>query len=426
MKVTYHRTECDNGLKIVSAPLQGMNSVAVGIWAKVGGRYEVKQKAGVSHYLEHLLFKGTRTRSCMQIKQAIEGVGGSFNAFTGEEYTCYYVKARAKYLSLSTDILSDMVLHATLAEEDVEKERGVILEEIKMEMDIPMHFVNELLSNLLWPGHPLGMELAGTPKTIQGLRRTDILRHRDDYYHPANLFVVAAGAFRHEEVVRLSRRFFHRVPAKTPSRFQKATVTPKGPLTKFQFKKTAQTHLSIGLHGLPRSHPDEYAFALLHIVLGANMSSRLFQEVRENRGLAYEIGTHLRRFTDTGAFVINAGVEAAKTVEALSVILKELGKVIRRPVPKAELDRAKEYFIGQTTLALEDTMDHMLWLGEPLVTLNRLYTQEEVLRSVRRVQPDDIRRVARTLFREKALHLAIIGPQKDKDRKKIEEVFHFD
>ena len=426
MKVTYRRTELDNGLKIVSAPLQGMNSIAIGIWAKVGGRYEAKQKAGISHYLEHLLFKGTKSRSCMEIKQAIEGVGGSFNAFTGEEYTCYYVKARAKYLSLATEILSDMVLHATLAQEEIEKERGVILEEIKMEMDMPMHFVNELLNGLLWPGHPLGMELAGTPETVGQIRRPDLVGHRDDYYHPANLFVVAAGALRHEEVVRLSRRFFDRIPAKRPSRFQETTVSSKGPVTKFQFKKTAQTHLSIGLHGLPRRHPDEYVLALLHIILGANMSSRLFQEVRENRGLAYEIGTHLRRFTDTGAFVISAGVEATKAAQALCVILKELKKISRSSVPKAELDRAKEYFIGQTTLGLEDTMDHMLWLGEPLVTLDRLYTSEEVLRAVKRVEPGDLRRVARALFREKALHLAIIGPQNGKDRKKIEEAFHFD
>ena len=426
MKVPYRRTEFDNGLKLVSAHLPAMSSVAVGIWAQVGGRYESKKRAGISHYLEHLLFKGTKTRSCMQIKQAIEGVGGSFNAFTGEEFTCYYVKARAKYLPLSFEILSDMVLHATLANEDVEKERGVILEEIKMEMDIPMHFVNELLNTLLWPNHPLGMELAGTAETVGKIRRSDLVCHRDDYYHPANLFVVAAGALRHEDLLRQARRFFLRFPAKSPSRFEKARVIPKGPVTKFQFKKTAQTHLSIGLHGLPRQHPDEYALGLLHVLLGANMSSRLFQEVRENRGLAYEIGTHLRRFTDTGAFLINAGVEASKTVEAISVILKELKKVARRSVPKAELDRAKEYFIGQTLLALEDTMDHMLWLGEPLVTLNRLYTVEEVLRSVKRVQAGDIRRVAHSIFSQEALHLAMIGPQKDKDRKKIEEVLHFD
>ena len=221
------------------------------------------------------------------------------------------------------------------------------------------------------------------------------------------------------------KRFFLKVPAKSPSWFQETTSSPKGPLAKLQFKKTAQTHLAIGLHGLPRQHPDEYTLGLLHVILGANMSSRLFQEVRENRGLAYEIGTHVRRFTDTGAFLINAGVEAGKTAQAISVILKELEKLTRRPVPKPELDRAKEYFVGQTTLALEDTMDHMLWLGEPLVTLDRLYTPEEVLRGVRRVSAGDIRRLAHSLFKERSLHLAMIGPQKEKERQAIRRKFHF-
>ncbi|MBI4436777.1 MAG: insulinase family protein [Candidatus Omnitrophica bacterium] len=422
MTLRYLKQRLPNGITIASAKLPGMESVSLGIWVKAGGRYEKKEKAGISHFLEHLLFKGTEARSCTDLKQAIEGIGGSFNAFTGEEFTCYLVKVLGRYLPISVDILSDMVLHATLPEEEIEKERRVILEEIKMEMDMPMHFVNELLNGLLWPRHPLGMELAGTPGTVRAIQRTDLLGYRDFYYHPKNLFVIACGAIRHQQLVEEVRKHLLRIPGKRPSSFRRVNAHPPKASTKFVFKKTAQTHLALGLPGLNRDHPDQYALSLLNVVLGGNMSSRLFHEVRENRGLAYEIGSHLRRFHDTGAFVINAGVDAKKAPESIEVILRELEKVKEEEVSKEELHRAKEYYMGQLCLALEDTSDHMLWIGESLVTMGRAVRPEEVLKKIEGIEPAELKEVARRLFRNDVLQFALIGPQSERERNRMRRI----
>ena len=419
MSISYERSHLSNGVTVASVRLSGMESVSLGVWVKVGGRYEKAEKAGMSHFLEHLLFKGTETRSCTDLKESIEGIGGSFNAFTGEEFTCYLVKALGRHLPISVEILSDMILHATLPEEEVEKERLVILEEIKMEEDVPMHFVHELLNKLLWPNHPLGMELAGTPATIRSIRRKDLVSFRDFYYNPKNIVVIAAGAVDHRRLVREVRKHFSKVSAKRPSAFLKVKPHPPGIATHFTFKETAQTHLAIGLPALRRDHPKQTALGLLNVLLGANMSSRLFQEVRENRGLAYEIGSHLRRFHDTGALVIDAGVDAKKADESIRVILRELEKLKKERVGREEFRRAKEYYTGQLLLGLEDTMDHMLWVGESLVSLKRITTPTEILRKVSRVKPEEVRSVARSIFQSRALKLALIGPQKEKDRKKI-------
>ncbi len=421
MRPRYERTKLSNGMTIASARMNGMESVSLGIWVKVGGRYETPNRAGISHFLEHLLFKGTKTRSCTDLKEAIEGVGGSFNAFTSEEYTCYLVRVLGKYLPVSVDILSDMVLHATLPDEEIEKERMVILEEIKMDMDIPMHFVGELLSGLLWPKHPLGMELAGTPETVRSIRRRDLAEYKDSYYHPKNIVVVGCGDLSHRRLVQEVRKYFSTITGKRPSVFKRTTSFPNSS-TKFVFKKTAQTHLALGLPALPREHPDHYALSVLNVVLGGNMSSRLFQQVRENRGLAYEISSHLRRFDDTGAFIVNAGVDARKTPESVSVILQELEKVKKDPVSKGELRRAKDYYVGQLLLSLEDTADHMFWMGESLTTLGRSFDLRDILKKISKVDAGDLKGVARRLFRNEFLQLAAIGPQKENEKRQIKRI----
>lgn len=419
MKTTYRTQHFSNGLTVSSIALPGMESVSLGIWVKVGGRYETPKKAGISHFLEHLLFKGTENRTHTDLKEAIEGIGGTFNAFTGEEYTCYFVKVLGKHLSVGIDILSDMVLRASLQKEEIEKERLVILEEIKMEEDIPAHFVNELLSHLLWPNHPLGTELAGTPKTIRSIRREDLVTFRDSHYHTRNIFVVACGAVRHDHLVREVKNYFLNAPRKRTSVFVKAKPHPPRVAVHFAFKETAQTHLAMGLPALRRGHRDHPTLSILNVVLGANMSSRLFQEVRENRGLAYEIGSHLRRFSDTGALIINAGVDSKKAPESIEVILGELEKLKREKVGREEFRRSKEYYTGQLLFALEDTTDHMIWVGESLVTLNRLVTPKEVLGRIAKTTPAEVMRLAKQVFRKKFLKLALIGSQRKADRKKI-------
>ncbi|MFH1857341.1 MAG: pitrilysin family protein, partial [Candidatus Omnitrophota bacterium] len=419
MTARYQKNRLPNGITAASIAMPGMESVSLGMWVKVGGRHETPHKAGISHFLEHLLFKGTEKRSCMDLKQAIEGIGGSFNAFTGEEFTCYFVKVLGRKLSVGFDILSDMILHASLKEEEVEKERMVILEEIKMEQDIPAHRVGEILNRLLWPSHPLGQELTGTPDTIRSLSRKDIVSYRDLYYHPRNLFIVACGAVDHGELLRQVRRHFASVPGKMPSRFVRVKPHPPRMATHFIFKKTAQSHLAIGLPALRRNHPGQPALSLLNVILGANMSSRLFQELRENRGLAYEIGSHLRRYQDAGVLVIGAGVDARKTEESLRVVLQELDNLKKERVAPEEFRRAREYYTGQLLFALEDTTDHMVWLGESLVSLDRVTRPDDLLNKISRVRAEDLKQMARRVFERRSLKLAVIGPHSKKDQRRL-------
>lgn len=418
----YKKVELDNGLKVACLPMREMKSVSLGIWINAGGRYEEENLSGVSHFLEHLVFRGTKKRTARQIKEAIEGVGGTLNAFTGEEFTCYFVKIPKEYLELSLDVLSDIVLNARLDVEDMEKERTVILEEIKMYKDLPMHYVHELLCQLLWPKHPLGRFLCGTFETISKMERKDLISYRDKFYQPQHINVVACGALDGNEFIKLTKKYFSSLKKGEKTSFLKFELNQNKVQTNFLNKETEQTHICIGVHGLSRDHKDRFALTLLHIVLGANMSSRLFEEVREKRGLAYEIGTNIKRFQDTGAFIVNAGIEHKKTKEAIKVILEELVKIKKKPITKDEYKRAKEYFTGQFLLALEETMEHMFWLGENVTTLNKIYTQEEILKELNRTKIEDVQRIANAVFRNDRLNLAIIGPISDKDKKEIEDI----
>ena len=407
----YQISQLKNGMRVASASMKERNSVAIGIWTHVGGRHETERLSGVSHFLEHIVFKGTKKRTSNQIKESIEGVGGSMNAFTSEEYTCFLAKVSHKHFENVFDVLSDMVLNASIAPADVEKERTVIMEEIKMTQDQPSQLVDELLSEIIWPGHSLGRPLAGTLETVGGLSVSDIAGYRDEYYRPNLITVVAAGNVHHEELVRVSEARFSRRSAAPEKAHGLFKPHQQKPAVKLFSKKTEQTHLSLAVHAFPKDHPDEYALDLLSVILGGNMSSRLFNEVREERGLAYDVGSYVRRYQETGAFVVSAGVDNKKPREAIEVILKELDKISIEPVSGDELRRAKDFYLGQLYLSLENSMNQMLWVGESLVTLNKNRTAEEVMVLVEKITPDDVRRVAREIFRTNLLNLAMVGPE---------------
>lgn len=417
----HNKTVLDNGLRVVTYHMPHMESTALGLWVLAGGRYEEETQSGISHFIEHLLFKGTSNRTGKEIKEAIEGVGGSLNAFTSEEFTCYLIKIVEKYFKLSLDVLSDMVLNPLFKSEDIEKERLVILEEIRMYLDLPMQHVHQLLSELLWPNQPLGRNLSGTKQTIASIRREDILNYHQKMYHPSSLVVAASGPLEHKIIVEGVKEIFSQVKPKVTPQFKKAEEKQDKPRSNLFFKPTEQSHISLGFHALSRLHPDYYGLNLLHIILGANMSSRLFQEVRENRGLAYEIGSAVRRYQDTGIFAVNAGVDNKKAPEAIKVILDELKKITLELVLEKEFLRAKEFYIGQMKIALEDTMDRMLWSGENEISLNREVTIEEVIQKINQVRIEDILRLARDIFRNNNLNLALIGPVEDKDKREIEK-----
>lgn len=407
--MSYACTTLTNGTQVVTATLPRRDSVAIGLWVRAGGRYEPARIAGIFHFLEHLLFKGTRRRTCQEIKTAIEGVGGSMNGFTSEEYTCYLAKLPVQYFAAALDVLADMVFRATLAPADIRKERPVIVEEIRMYYDQPAHHVHDLFNELLWPRQPLGMPLAGTPQTVGRIRRSDLTGYQRRFYTPPNVVVAVAGSVSAAQVIRQIHQSFPTTGGRRAAPFPKATRATRGPRAKFMMKETEQAHLCLGTHALPRLHVDRFALDLLHIVLGANMSSRLFQAVREDRGLAYDVGTHIKRYRDTGAFVVHAGCDRDKVVKVVQVILRELGRITRQRVGLDEFHRAKDYYTGQLLMGLEDTMEHMLWIGEHALTTGHLAHRRHVLDAIRRVTPTDVQRVARRFFLTDELRLALIG-----------------
>ncbi|MFY9402279.1 MAG: pitrilysin family protein [Candidatus Omnitrophota bacterium] len=412
MNKSYHKIVLNNGLKVFLSRMPGRNSLSLGIFIKVGGRYEDNENKGSAHFLEHLLFKGTKNYSCRNIKESIEGVGGMLNGFTSEELTCYLVKVSSRYSGKAFKVLSDMVIRPLLPEVEVKKERGVILEELKMYRDLPQSYVYELLDGLLWPKQPLGLPIIGTVNSISQVTRDSLLSFWSRYYTPSNILISASGDIDIDKLSKEIDREFALLPKGKDSVFTKAKTRQSSAQIKAFYKDTEQTHIALGFKALKRGHPLRQALTLLHILLGANMSSRLFNEIREKRGLAYGISTAVKRFYDTGAFIIHAGIDNRKVSEAVNLTLKELKKVKDYPVGRAEFKRAKEFYIGQLKLGLEDTMEHMLWVGENAATLGKSPSLEEIIEEVNKVRQEDISIVAQKAFREDNLNLALIGPLK--------------
>ncbi len=407
----YAITTWPNGVRVVVHPMPGSQSVSVGAWVHAGGRYEDPTHAGISHFVEHLVFKGTRRWSCEALVREIEGVGGSLNGFTTEEFTAYVAKVPRRYAQRAVSVLAEMIRSPRLAAEDIEREREVILEEIRMYDDSPGQYVHDLFNQLLWPAHPLGELLSGTIDSVRRITRSELVAYWRRMYQARGLLVAAAGAIEPEAITRSLRCGFGSMRrARRPPSFLRAPHPRRVPQVRVWNKPTEQTHLCLGTYAVPRTHPDRFALELLHVILGGNMSSRLFREVRERRGLAYEVGTQIKRFYDTGAFVLYAGCDTPKLRATLETMSRELSRLRRQPVPAAELKRAKEYYAGQLVMSLEDTMEHMLWVGEQAAMIGRVGRTTSLLAHMERVTPRDIQRVARSLFDTDRMHLAVLGP----------------
>lgn len=418
----YKKSSISNELRLISNELKDRESVAIGLWAGVGGRFEDDKTKGAAHFLEHILFRGSLKYSCNEIKGAIEGVGGTLNAFTGEEQTCYYAKVPARHFGTTLDILSDMVFFPMIQKNDLERERSIILEEIKMYHDQPQYQVLELLDSLVWPDHQLGQNLAGTAETVGAMTQADLRKFHRQYYAPDNVVVSVCGSFSHDEAVQcLEEKLANFKPIKRPKAVPYKAVQPK-PRLKLHRKPTEQTHLALGFPSLYADHPDVFAQALLNIILGGNMSSRLFDEVRERRGLAYSIYSTTKAYDDTGLFMVKAGVDNKKIVEALELILKVLRQVKRGTIPEKEFIRAREYFLGQFVISLEDTMDHMMWIGESMIERDRIRTIGEVVYRVNALTPEDIHRVAGDILKERRLNVAVVGALREEQESLIRKL----
>ena len=400
----------DQGAQLAVAPMPHVESVSVGFWLGVGGRHESKRQNGIFHFLEHMLFKGTTKRTAREITEAVEGVGGYLNAFTAEEMTCYYARASAKHLPVVIDVLSDMLLRATFPAVEIERERGVIQEEIRMYEDQPSQLAQDVASALLWPGNALGRPLAGTTENIQRMRRRDLLSYRKKFYHSGNLCVTVAGKTDLAEVKELLRPLLRQFPTGPRATFTGVSRRQSEARFKVIRKPIEQTQFVIGLRGVSRHDPRRSAFRLMSVILGENMSSRLFQNVREEHGLAYSISSGANYYQETGSFFINAGVENSKTAQAVRLTLQTMRQLARRAPSLRELRRAKEYAFGQIHLSLESTDNQMMWLGEGLLGHNRVINPDKLIRQIEAVTAEEVRAAAGLLVHNQRLNVAVVSP----------------
>jgi predicted Zn-dependent peptidase len=410
----HERATLPNGVRILTAQMPHVRSVSVALFFGVGSRYEADALAGVSHFIEHLLFKGTeRYPTARAISEAIEGVGGVLDAATDKELTVYSAKVASRHFDLALDVLAQMVRHPRLDPRELEKERRVIVEELNMYRDSPQEWVGVLADETLWPGLSLGREVAGTRASVEAVTREQIEAYRTSHYIPGNLVLSAAGDIDHAHVVAQAERLLGDwAPAEMP-RWTPCPPPAGVPRVRLERRKTEQTNFCLVTPGVAHEHPDYYALTLLNAVLGDGMSSRLFLEVREQQGLAYDVSSAPMSYHDTGAFLVYAGVDPARTAPALRAILAELARVRLEPVPEDELQRAREYTKGHMALRLEDTHSVASWLGGQEALRGKVQDLDTALARFDAVTAADLQRLAGELFRDEWLRLAIIGPHKD-------------
>ena len=414
---TVRRTVLPNGLRVLTEAIPAMRSVSFGIWVNVGSRDEAGGLSGVSHFLEHLLFKGTRRRSALDISAEIEAVGGETNAFTAREYTCYYARVLDADLRLAIDVMCDLVSSSVLAEPDVETERGVILEEIAMHDDEPDEEVHDMLTSAVYGDHPLGRLISGTADTVSPMSRAQILRFYRRRYTPPNIVVAAAGNLDHAEVVRLVRATaLGTGPAAVPAPYRHPTrpVPVQPARVTVRDKDTEQAHLVLGGAGLSRADERRFALGVLNNALGGGMSSRLFQEIRERRGLAYSVYSFTSLYADAGLFGVYAGCAPGKVDEVLSLTRDELAKAAASGLTDAEVARGKGMLKGALVLGLEDTGSRTSRLGKGELLHPELLSVDEILTRVDAVTADDVAAVAAELL-DCRPSLAVIGPFGDRD-----------
>ncbi|MBT4901270.1 MAG: insulinase family protein [Verrucomicrobia bacterium] len=408
----YHITRLPNGLRLATAELPHMASVSLGIWSAVGSRCEREGETGISHFLEHMLFKGTRRRSAAQISQEVEGLGGYINACTSEESTCYHARAHADQAAKLMDVLADMYLNPVFDRQEITRERRVIKEEIAMTLDQPSQHVLELSDESLWPDQPLGRSIAGDERTLNRTRRRELAGFHARHYVSGSTVVVAAGDIRHRDLLDLAKRLAKRIPTGNRSSWFPAVNGQTRPEIKLFTRDMEQTQFALGIRTCSRHDPRRFALRLANVILGENMSSRLFQSIREEHGLAYSIYSTPNFYHDTGSLTIAAGLDTAHTQKALKLTLDELRRLRDKSPGAAELRRARDYLIGQLELSLESTESQMNWVGEQLLGFDQIIPPDEIKARLNEIQPSDIRRVANDFFRPERLCLSLVSPLK--------------
>jgi predicted Zn-dependent peptidase len=404
-----------NGVRLLTVPLE-VESVTVLVLVGVGSRHESADKNGLSHFLEHMLFKGTERRPTpFDISVEIDRIGGEINAFTAKDHTGYYVKAASRHLSLAVDLLGDMLLHSKFDPAEIDKDRSVILQEIMLRNDTPTIRIGDHFEELLFAGHALGRTIDGEPEVVKRLRRQDFLDHLEKYYRPENLVVTIAGGFEQDEARRLTSRLFGSLVSDPVPKPRLGEVDQSEPRVVFHGKKTDQTHFIVGVRAYPYNHEKHYPAGLLATLLGGGMSSRLFIEVREKRGLAYYIRAQIEEYADNGYFAVQAGVDAKKLKEAIKVILAEFARLRQGEIDDEELRKAKEYLKGRLILSLEDSQAVAGSYASQELLKDKVLTPAMIIDEIEGVTRERIQAVAEEIFTAGGANLAVLGPEADEN-----------
>ncbi len=407
-----------NNIKLITAPLHETQAVTVLVLVKVGSRYESAKLNGASHFIEHLLFKGTKKRpTSLDITKELDGVGADYNAFTSKDHTGYYIKVNHEKLELAMDIVSDMLFNSLFEQLEIEKERGVILEEINMFEDNPIMLIDSVFEEAIFKGNSLADRISGPKKNIKNISRTEIIKYFNDHYNSANVLVGIAGRFNNQKVKKLVKKYFGKANQKTKrGPFKSFRVSQTKPRVSLITKKTEQVQVALGYPAFKFTDPKLYPLSLLSIILGGNMSSRLFLEIREKLGLAYYIRSGLTVYEDTGALVVYAGLDKTKINLALKTIIKELKKTVSEKVTAEELIRAKEYIKGKLILHLEDSASLVQWLATQQLLKKKITTLDEQLKKIEKVNVSQIQKVANEVIKDSKINLGVIGPFNKKEK----------
>jgi len=408
------KTVLDNGVRIVTETVPAVCSVSVGFWIKAGSRYEDPVANGISHFIEHMIFKGTDKYSAFEIARAIDSVGGVLNAFTSKEYTCFYVKVLSRHLDLAADLLCDIFFKSVFDSEEIEKERGVIIQEINMVKDSPDDYIHEIFSHRYFRNHPLRHSILGDVDTVSSFNREEIVNFfKHEYLVPDKIIISAAGCLDQDAFIAKIKERFEGLQG-TCSALPENPFCPEKTVA-FDFRELEQEHVCMGTAGLSHVDPDRHALYILNTVLGGSMSSRLFQEIRENRGLAYSIYSYMVSFIDTGMFGIYMAVIPERIEEATEIVVKEFNRVKNEKIGSLELYNSKEQIKGSMLLSMENTDSHMSRLARGELYYNEYISVEDFLKSIDAVTSEDIQDLACRIIRDEFLNLTFLGPLAQKD-----------
>lgn len=413
-------TVLPNKVKVVTYEMPHVHGVSVGFFVGTGSRFEDRNNAGAAHFLEHMFFKGTKNRpNQMEIAKSIEGIGGYLNAYTSQDNTCYYNCVPSNYAEVSFEIIADMLNNSLLDQEAIEREKGVITEELNMYLDTPGQYIYDLIMEAIWGDQPLGRPIIGNKKSIAGFSREILLDFINTQYRRANSSLCVAGRIKHERTVALAKKYFQRWPAEGKQKFSRAATVRNGQSVLIHYKKTDQAHLCLAVPGLPYNHQDEIALVLLDAIMGSGMSSRLFLKIREEKGLCYNIHSFTENFVDGGLFGVAAGLNKEKIELAIEAVKEEMMLFTKEKVNEEEIIKAKEYISGNLRLQ-SDSSDNMIkWYGNMSLFYPHLETPEQKIKKLWQVKENDIMKIAKKILRKEKMRLVMIGPFEKKEIKKF-------